>query len=177
MSMRLSFIYALCDPETGEIRYIGQSVDPGHRFYQHCNPDDTPKGRWIGSLRRKGLLPEMRILDTVPRKDAYTREEELIVDNAEENDLFNIVHAPCEESEGITIDDIRAAYEKNVVEPNDLAFSLRIALKILGMTHADAARMIGKSRNNVSIALSSGDRQPTLELLEAKVKEALSRTA
>lgn len=54
---------------------------------------------------------------------------------------------------------------------------VRIALYILGKDRDEARAMCGDdapSLTSINIALSSGDRQPTLELLEAKVKEALS---
>jgi len=48
-----SSIYGLTDPETGEIRYVGQSIEPEKRYRSHITvrrADDTYRARWIRSL-------------------------------------------------------------------------------------------------------------------------------
>ncbi len=57
-------IYALCDPETGEVRYIGKSSDSHHRFKSHMRETrrDYPLYRWINKLRKSGLCPKLKIL-------------------------------------------------------------------------------------------------------------------
>lgn len=66
------FIYALSDPRTGKIRYVGKTTDPkgrlqGHvsKSYQRFSTDH--KTCWIRGLRLEGLRPELHILDYVPR--------------------------------------------------------------------------------------------------------------
>ena len=60
-----SNIYALKDPRTGEIHYIGQSIDPEKRFGQHlADTTDTPKVQWLNQLSKLGLQPEMEILES-----------------------------------------------------------------------------------------------------------------
>lgn len=56
-------IYALVDPITWYIRYVGQSNRPLRRYDEHLDDDDdTPKCDWIRGLRRKGLKPILVIL-------------------------------------------------------------------------------------------------------------------
>lgn len=57
------YIYALIDPRTRGVRYVGQSVDPERRYTQHVTAtEDTPKGVWIRELRSLGLEPDLIIL-------------------------------------------------------------------------------------------------------------------
>lgn len=63
---RTTFIYALCEPDTGEVRYIGKADDPEIRFRRHLRLEaadfNTHKSRWVRSIRSKGLLPKLEIL-------------------------------------------------------------------------------------------------------------------
>lgn len=61
------FIYALTDPETGAIRYIGKSIRPYQRLTNHCNEQARcHRTNWIRSLRSRGLRPALVILETLP---------------------------------------------------------------------------------------------------------------
>lgn len=74
-------IYALVDPESKAVRYVGQSVCPAFRFYGHIKgvPGDRPEKReWIDGLVERRLEPELRILELVPKTEAYAREQEWI---------------------------------------------------------------------------------------------------
>ncbi len=61
------FIYALCCPLSGEIRYVGKTIsDPGHRLSQHLNhPKNDHKGNWLAKLQKDGLRPSIEVLDTI----------------------------------------------------------------------------------------------------------------
>jgi hypothetical protein len=60
------FIYCLQCPVSGLIRYVGKSVDPDSRYARHlvCKRRDH-RSNWIRSLKSKGLLPVMDILEEV----------------------------------------------------------------------------------------------------------------
>jgi hypothetical protein len=62
-------IYALIDPRTLQIRYIGQSVTPYARRTQHCASALKETGRkaaWLNELRKNALRPVVCVLETVP---------------------------------------------------------------------------------------------------------------
>lgn len=61
-----TFIYALVDPETKQIRYIGKSNNPTVRLYRHLKEKQhTYKNMWIKSLRDRGFVPEVQIIEEV----------------------------------------------------------------------------------------------------------------
>lgn len=64
------YIYALVDPITELVRYVGKSPDPKMRFNTHVhrakshNDDNPHKCNWIRSLLQKNLLPKLEIIET-----------------------------------------------------------------------------------------------------------------
>lgn len=63
------FIYALKEPDTGEIRYVGKSYNVQMRFRKHLSSAFVRINRktsWIRSLLNRGTKPELEILDEVP---------------------------------------------------------------------------------------------------------------
>ncbi len=62
-------IYALCEPDTGEARYIGLTVSPKDRYYQHMGKcptkGSTACNQWIRGLVAQGKKPRMLILQEV----------------------------------------------------------------------------------------------------------------
>jgi predicted DNA-binding protein YlxM (UPF0122 family) len=71
--MKYTFIYALCDPDTEEIRYIGKANSIRRRYSDHINECKTSrkshKISWIKSLLVKNKKPLIKILDEVPQDD------------------------------------------------------------------------------------------------------------
>lgn len=62
--MKTTFIYALKEPDTGEIRYIGKADDPKERLYVHlADKSRNHRTNWIRSLDEK---PDSEIVDEVP---------------------------------------------------------------------------------------------------------------
>jgi hypothetical protein len=63
------FIYALLDPRTNEIRYIGKTTNTEARMRRHLRNSELIKplhrSRWIKSLVDNGHVPVMRVLETV----------------------------------------------------------------------------------------------------------------
>jgi len=64
--METTFIYALQDPITKRIRYVGKSNEPKKRLTEHLldKVSNTYKSNWINSLG--GKSPNLIILDEVP---------------------------------------------------------------------------------------------------------------
>lgn len=60
-------IYGLCDPRTGELRYVGKSHKPDFRLYIHIwDAKNRPRTRlhtWIRSLVREDVEPEQFIIE------------------------------------------------------------------------------------------------------------------
>lgn len=73
-------IYALCEPDTGQIRYIGKANDAARRFKGHLRERrrQTPVYRWIGALRARGLVPKLSVIETCPPDEWRNRERVLI---------------------------------------------------------------------------------------------------
>lgn len=74
------YIYALIDPFSKEIRYIGKSTRPKERLANHCNEKAKSwRNHWIQSVLRKGKRPEISILETISKdSDWQAKEKEWI---------------------------------------------------------------------------------------------------
>jgi GIY-YIG catalytic domain len=59
-------VYALVDPRTERVMYVGQSIDIDYRYRQHVNlsnhDGNSNKHQWVFELDRLGLSPVLRIL-------------------------------------------------------------------------------------------------------------------
>lgn len=80
--MTTTFIYALCEPGTRTVRYIGKTDKPKARIRQHClersSKRKTHLGCWLRSLRSCGKKPEMVVLREVPYDQWELAEERYI---------------------------------------------------------------------------------------------------
>lgn len=62
-------IYGLYDPESDELRYVGQTINPpSQRLAAHLAPSSlrnshTYLANWLRCVLQRGLKPEMRVLD------------------------------------------------------------------------------------------------------------------
>lgn len=74
-----AYIYALGDPRTGEIYYIGSTIDPYARWSAHSGSNPSG-GRKLTArhkeLHRVGLRPVFLRLHTVALQDQFTKEFE-----------------------------------------------------------------------------------------------------
>lgn len=76
-------IYALRDPRTREVRYIGKAIDPCRRARQHMSAFQlsyyrSRKVSWLQSLRDAGQEPILEILQVVDAGDANRAERQWI---------------------------------------------------------------------------------------------------
>jgi hypothetical protein len=72
-------IYALADPRTGEVRYVGKAVDPARRLRQHMTAFQlrnyrSQKNSWLLSLLDAGVTPTLHVLELVEHQDANAAE-------------------------------------------------------------------------------------------------------
>ncbi|NAZ73929.1 GIY-YIG nuclease family protein [Kineococcus sp. T13] len=78
-------IYALCDPDSGEERYVGQTAAPlGIRLEEHCRGDlgkRSARSAWVKQQLATGRRPTIKELERFwgTRKDAYAAERKWIV--------------------------------------------------------------------------------------------------
>lgn len=79
MDITKFLIYGLSDPVTNEIRYIGKSCSGLKRANQHFIPSqlraDTYKTRWIISVIKSGLKPNVVILEEFKNSDKLNERE------------------------------------------------------------------------------------------------------
>lgn len=73
-----SGIYALVDPRTFELRYIGLSENLKSRRRQHSKPNSSTQGphlmNWIQNLQKDNLKPEFLVLEYCSIKDLSENE-------------------------------------------------------------------------------------------------------
>jgi len=93
------YIYALIDPETSGVRYIGQAECPKCRYTQHLTGSfqqeeyHLPKSEWIRDLINNDLAPRLKILEQCQKEDGWSRECHWINHYVDEGDnLLNIKH-------------------------------------------------------------------------------------
>ena len=62
------FLYALIDPRTDDLRYIGKTTSPKRRYQEHLRGRTTRekswKASWIQSVLNAGALPEMVLIES-----------------------------------------------------------------------------------------------------------------
>lgn len=71
-----AFIYALCEPDTMEVRYVGKATNTARRLGQHiCEARSriTPKDQWIYALSLRGHKPALVVLTETENWDAEER--------------------------------------------------------------------------------------------------------
>lgn len=88
-------LYALVDPRTAQIRYIGRTSQSlvarlrGHCDYAARYRSTTPLMRWLRALIAAGVSPRIRALAVVSDELADQAERQLI---AGHRDLLNVTH-------------------------------------------------------------------------------------
>lgn len=65
--MKTVYVYALTDPDTEEVCYIGRTVNPYKRNLAHGDVslrwDKSPKAKWMAELKAQGKTPNMHVLE------------------------------------------------------------------------------------------------------------------
>lgn len=82
------FLYALLDPITLTIRYVGCTEDLGGRFWthvMHAGEDPPEKGRWMARLLLKGELPHLVVLDEFSNRQIALLAESVWIHRARQN--------------------------------------------------------------------------------------------
>lgn len=78
----MTYLYALCEPGTTRVRYIGKAGDPVRRLRCHLTPaslrEKSHRSDWLKSLLARGLKPELMILAEV-REEAWQEAERLLI--------------------------------------------------------------------------------------------------
>ena|SRR3990167_6250614 len=98
----MRYIYAICDPISKEIRYIGQTGDVKRRVskFNYQRNSKTAMTRWVSMLHLLNMRPSFEVLEIIPRGDganAYdykTRMREnywINVYRNKGNNLFNVI--------------------------------------------------------------------------------------
>lgn len=78
------FIYALCEPGTRRVRYIGKTHEPADRLRAHMlvtSTKHTHVGHWLAMLKESGQQPEMVIIRSVPLSE-WQHAEQWFIRNA-----------------------------------------------------------------------------------------------
>jgi hypothetical protein len=74
-----TYIYALCDPKTKEVRYVGKADNPNCRYVQHLSDNGrTWKANWVKKLKLNGLRPSLKILEEVHEDEWELKERDWI---------------------------------------------------------------------------------------------------
>lgn len=77
-----SVVYGLLDPDTLEIRYVGQTVNLERRHKEHGARSNLKannhKNKWILSLLSRGLFPACIALERIPECDSDSAEQRWI---------------------------------------------------------------------------------------------------
>lgn len=84
---RDTVIYYLCDPRTGEPRYVGKTVAPKQRARGHYtsplgSTSKYPVARWISQLRASGRRPQFLEIETVPAGENWEVREQFHIAEA-----------------------------------------------------------------------------------------------
>lgn len=77
--MSTTFIYALCCPCTGEVKYIGKSNNPKERLRAHTwsgkRTQSSHKRNWVDKLKSNNLRPMLLVLEEVTLENWKEKEK------------------------------------------------------------------------------------------------------
>lgn len=186
---RVTFIYALTDPLTKQVRYIGKSNDPKRRLAHHVNYDgpNTHFNRWIKRLAQYGFKPILEILDEVPI-DGWEQHERRWIAYGRESGLPLINIADGGQQPPLN-DEIRAklsAIRRSRPGPNlgkrlTEEWKRRVALAGIGRRHTQeskakiSAALLGRRPSEASILKNVEKHRGKRASEESRAKMSLAR--
>ncbi len=91
--MAVAYIYALIDPTTNDVRYIGKADDVMSRFASHCHSirtRNTPVYQWMRELQKAGLKPLVASLERVDASEWEDAERRVIAEYRNAGTLLNV---------------------------------------------------------------------------------------
>lgn len=141
-----AYIYALCCPDTGDVRYVGMTVNPERRLIDHlAYKGNSLKARWVQDLLLVGKQPEMKILQTCAQEEAAERERVWI-------DQFRSNGALLTNTLGIS-ENVEAMLERRWQTPSKDMASFRSHLRQLML---NKSAKIGKPLSQKTVADTAG---------------------
>lgn len=170
-SPKTTFIYALIDPNTQQIRYIGKSNNPQKRLEQHFKEKvHTYKTMWLKSLEGKGQTPEILILEEVLVSQWQEREIHWIAFYREQGlDLAN----GTDGGDGVSGLIVSEATRRKISEgltgkPRSEEARKKISKTLQGHTHSEETRLkiSQKQVGKEGIVLSKESRQKISSTLQ-----------
>jgi hypothetical protein len=133
--MEKYYIYKLTDPLTDQVRYIGKTNNIAKRFSSHLNDKSkSHKASWITSLKNKGLLPTVEILEEFDcEQQCYLKEVEYIqqYDNLTNHQLGGI--GGCSESTRGCNNPNSNLNEDQVLEIKDILSYTELSIKNIAL--------------------------------------------
>lgn len=92
---KIYYVYALCEPGTEDVRYIGISIHPKARLREHMGQyyywRDSYKLGWIKKLKDAGQKPSLLILDSCVGWEAARIKEKQYYDQYNNGNLLNSI--------------------------------------------------------------------------------------
>lgn len=107
-------IYTLSCPLSGDVKYVGRSINPEARLIQHLtDKSSVKKYLWIRSLKQKGLKPVLQVIEESKRYEANLLETMYIgLFKSWGFDLFNHLWNTNETTKKIKIIDCEAQHKR-----------------------------------------------------------------
>ena len=86
------YIYGLAEPDIGTVRYVGRSRSPKGRLSNLRVDGSSEMKRWLSRLSKRGLVPEVVILETVQPGDDAAPRELIWISRFGYKNLLNVAH-------------------------------------------------------------------------------------
>lgn len=163
---RTTYIYCLVCPLECRVRYVGQSVQPMHRYFQHLNcaknilnkyPDDwekeaqrlSSKDRWIVRVLHEGEYPQLLILEGLEKasSDAANAAEQRWIDvfHAADHPLTNReISLQPPPPKGVSLALPAITYEQQEARPEHFRGSIAGGIRHLRKRHAMTQEELAK---------------------------------